>query len=36
VTENVVESVVGPESVVGKTVDGVTETLNGLLGGGSH
>src|SRR5882757_6313490 len=31
----VVESVAGPESVVGKTVDGVTEALNGLLGSGS-
>ena len=36
VTEKVVESVAGPESVVGKTVDGVAEAVNGLLGGGGH
>jgi hypothetical protein len=32
VTEEVVEGVVGPESVVGKTVDGVGEVVGGLLG----
>jgi hypothetical protein len=36
VTEGVVNGLVGPESVVGKTVNGVGETVNGLLGGGSH
>ena len=36
VTEKVAESVVGPESVVGKTVDGVAEAVGGLLGSGSH
>lgn len=34
VTEEVVNGVVGPESLVGKTVDGVGESLNRLLGGG--
>jgi hypothetical protein len=33
VTEEVVNSVAGPESVVGKTVDGVGEVVGGLLGG---
>jgi hypothetical protein len=36
VTEGVVNGLVGPESVVGKTVNGVGETVSGLLGGGSH
>jgi hypothetical protein len=36
VTEKGVEGVAGPESAVGQTVDGATETLNGLLGGGSR
>jgi hypothetical protein len=36
VTEGVVNGLVGPESVVGKTVNGLGETVNGLLGGGSH
>jgi hypothetical protein len=36
VTETVVNGVAGPESVVGKTVDGVNETVKGLLGGGEH
>lgn len=36
VTEEVVNNVAGPESVVGKTVEGVTEVVGGLLGGGSH
>ena len=31
VTEKVTESVVGPESVVGKTVEGVAEAVGGLL-----
>jgi hypothetical protein len=31
--ENVVESVAGPESVVGKTVNGLGEVVGGLLGG---
>jgi hypothetical protein len=34
VVEQVVGGVVGPESVVGKTVDGVGESVNKLLGGG--
>jgi hypothetical protein len=33
VTEEVVEGVAGPESVVGKTVDGVGEVVGGLVGG---
>ncbi len=33
VTESVVNGVAGPESVVGKTVDGVGEAVGGLLGG---
>jgi hypothetical protein len=33
VTEGVVNGVAGPESVVGKVVDGTVETVNGLLGG---
>lgn len=33
VTEEVVKGVAGPESVVGKTVDGVGEVVGGLLGG---
>lgn len=36
VTENLVTGVVGPESVVGKTVEGVGEVVGGLLGGGGH
>ena len=36
VTEGVVNGLIGPESVVGKTVNGLGETVNGLLGGGSH
>jgi hypothetical protein len=36
VTEGLVNGVAGPESVVGKTLNGVGETVNGLLGGGSH
>lgn len=36
VTEGVVNGVAGPETVVGKTVEGVTEAVNGLLGSGSH
>ena len=36
VTETVVNGVAGPESVVGKTVDGVNETVKGLLGGSGH
>jgi hypothetical protein len=32
----VVESVAGSESVVGKTVDGASEAVNGLVGGGGH
>jgi hypothetical protein len=36
VTESVVNGLAGPESVVGKTVTGLGETVNGLLGGGSH
>lgn len=32
-TEKVVESVAGPESTVGKTVDEVVKTVGGLLGG---
>jgi hypothetical protein len=32
-TENVVESMAGPESTVGKTVDEVGKTVGGLLGG---
>ena len=36
VTENLVNGVAGPESVVGKTVEGVTEAVGGLLGGGGH
>jgi hypothetical protein len=34
VTEEVVKGLAGPESVVGNTVDGVGESLKGLLGGG--
>jgi hypothetical protein len=34
VTEEVVNGVAGPESVVGKTVDGVGGAVGGLLGGG--
>ncbi len=34
VTEGVVNGVAGPESTVGKVVDGTVETVNGLLGGG--
>ena len=34
VTEEVVNGVAGPESVVGKTVDGVADTVGGLLGAG--
>jgi hypothetical protein len=33
VTEEVVNGVAGPESVIGKTVDGVGEVVGGLLGG---
>jgi len=33
VTEGVVNGVVGPESAVGKVVDGTVETVTGLLGG---
>jgi hypothetical protein len=33
VTEEVVKGAAGPESVVGKTVDGVGEVVGGLLGG---
>lgn len=33
VVENVVESVAGPETVVGKTVNGLGEVVGGLLGG---
>ncbi len=33
VTEEVVEGVAGPESVVGKTVDGVGQVVGGLVGG---
>jgi hypothetical protein len=33
VTEEVVNGVAGPESVVGKTVDGVGEVVGGLVGG---
>jgi hypothetical protein len=36
VTENLVNGVAGPESVVGKTVEGVGEVVGGLLGGGGH
>ena len=36
VTEKVAESVAGPESVIGNTVEGVTETVTGLLGGGGN
>lgn len=36
VTENLVNGVAGPESVVGKTVEGVGEAVGGLLGGGGH
>jgi hypothetical protein len=32
VTEEVVENVAGPESTVGKVVDGTTETVEGILG----
>lgn len=34
VTEGVVNGVAGPESTVGKVVDGSVESVNGLLGGG--
>jgi hypothetical protein len=34
VTEEVVNGLAGPESLVGKTVNGVGETLNKVLGGG--
>jgi hypothetical protein len=36
VTEEAVEGAVGPESVVGKTVDGVGEVVGGLAGGSGH
>jgi hypothetical protein len=36
VTEEVVNGVAGPESVVGKTVDGVGEVVGGLVGGHGH
>jgi hypothetical protein len=36
VTEEAVEGVAGPESVVGKTVDGVGEVVGGLVGGNGH
>lgn len=36
VTEELVEGVAGPESVVGKTVDGVGEVVGGLVGGNGH
>ncbi len=36
VTESVVNGVAGPETVVGKTVEGVGEVVGGLLGGGGH
>ena len=36
VTENLVNGLAGPETVVGKTVNGLGEVVNGLLGGGSH
>jgi hypothetical protein len=36
VTEEVVNGVAGPESVVGKTVDGVGEVVGGLVGGSGH
>jgi hypothetical protein len=36
VTEEVVEGAAGPESVVGKTVDGVGEVVGGLVGGNGH
>jgi hypothetical protein len=36
VTENLVNGLAGPETVVGKTVDGLGEVVGGLLGGGSH
>ncbi|MBS1882404.1 MAG: hypothetical protein JSS97_05545 [Actinobacteria bacterium] len=36
VTENLVNGVAGPESPVGKTVEGVAEAVGGLLGGGGH
>jgi hypothetical protein len=36
VTEEVVEGAVGPESVVGKTVDGVGEVVGGVAGGSGH
>jgi hypothetical protein len=35
-TESVVNGVAGPETVVGKTVQGVGEDVGGLLGGGGH
>ena len=34
VTEEVVNGVAGPESLVGQTVDGAGEAVGGLLGGG--
>lgn len=33
VTEEVVNGVAGPESVVGKTIDGISEVVGGLVGG---
>ncbi|MBS1887097.1 MAG: hypothetical protein JSU06_07900 [Actinobacteria bacterium] len=36
VTEEAVNGAAGPESVVGKTVDGVSEVVGGLVGGGGH
>lgn len=35
-TEEAVNGTTGPESVVGKTVDGVGEVVGGLLGGSGH
>ncbi len=36
VTENLVNNLTGPETVVGKTVNGLGEVVGGLLDGGSH
>jgi uncharacterized membrane protein YgcG len=36
VTEGLVNGLVGPETPVGKTVNGLGEVVGGLLGGGSH
>ena len=36
VTEEVVNGAAGPETVVGKTVNGVAEVVNGLLGSGTR